>query len=271
MPANISDALLNILLNPQRQQSVQQDPSISNRVGNVVGGIGDFQMGAANQLGQMFSGPARFMGNAIQGATGASFPQQGMAQAQGLSPQQATQVQPAQVSPPQAQKTSRNVKEFVGAKGDKAKKANERNAMFMEMAKRIGVPLASAIAGSINPNLLPAAAGLAGGYVEGYNRQEDIAREDSGTKPFIVYDPETGEEKEIQVPKKAIVQQKRKSNSLTDFIDFSKLSESIDTPQGKAGDAVKEAQKKIRVINRETQETGTIESDEFNEKLYERL
>lgn len=126
----------------------------------------------------------------------------------GLNTQQAPAPQPSPVptsvpipasipiTPPTRQ-PDRAREEFVNAKGDQASASNKRKSMFFDLIKRIGVPLGATIAGTVNPNLLPGAAGLATGYNEGYNRQEDIIRQmveeqQNAYKDVAEYNPESG-------------------------------------------------------------------------------
>jgi len=48
---------------------------------------------------------------------------------------------------------------------------------LLDFLKRAGIPIGAAIAGSVNPDFLPQAAGLAGGFNKGFNRQEDISND----------------------------------------------------------------------------------------------
>jgi len=56
---------------------------------------------------------------------------------------------------------------------EKKEKAEQNKNIWGELVKRLGVPVASAIAAAINPDLLPGAAGLSIGYAEGFKGAEE--------------------------------------------------------------------------------------------------
>ena len=179
MPS-IQEVILNALLSPQRQQNVAQDPSISNSLGNVLGSFGE---GYGKVVSDMYSGPSRFIGN-----VGAGIGMAPSAPAPTSDAFQASQV------PQQGSQVSRPVSDFVQAQGEQAKKNNERNAKFKNLIAKMGIPLAAAIAGTVSDDLLPAAAGLAGGYVEGTRRTEDQTREDEEKSGDYIIADEKGNE-----------------------------------------------------------------------------
>lgn len=134
---------------------------------------------------------------------------------------------------------------------------------------RMGVPGIAAIAGSVNPNLLPQAAGLATGYQSSMEKIDEKKREDR-PKKLKVYDEETGELIDTGKIIEATDEVMKKSKSKEDFSE-KLLSEllGIDYPTAKTGDAVKNARMKVKNIS--TNQTGTIEASEFDPALYEKL
>ncbi len=122
------------------------------------------------------------MGDAAQGGM------QQLGKMMGPQPAQAQQPAPIPQSVPQSQPQStmgNKVGDFAQQKGqDQVRQRDMRN----NALGRIGVPLISAIIGTASDKALPAAAGMATGYNEGYNRQEDLNRK----KKIKVFDEETG-------------------------------------------------------------------------------
>jgi len=163
-----------------------------------------------------------------------------------VAPQMSVAPQPTPPIPQSIPRPSGDVSR-TREEGEEATRSNDNRRMLMNILARMGVPLGAAIAGSVNPNLLPQTAGLATGYAKGIERQEDIAREELGTKPFIVYDPETGEEKTIQVPKNAIVQQKRKDNSFWSQLGIDPTK--LDIPTEEEETVATQVLKKVRELN----------------------
>ena len=102
---------------------------------------------------------------------------------------------------------------------------------FMNFLIQAGVPLGAAIAGTANPNILPQAAGLATGYVQGQDKQQK--REDElmkllGEDEVAILDTETGKHQVVKVPKGAQVIKKGGSASVEDFMSI--MGWSVKTP-----------------------------------------
>jgi len=140
---------------------------------------------------------------------------------------------------------------------------------ILPMLLKLGIPLGAAIAGSVNPNLLPEAAGLSSGFTSEMQRQEEA----KGTKQALkVFDPDTGELIDTGQIISSTDKILNRSKTKEDFAE-KLLSEllGIDTGAAKIGEGVKQAQEKIRVINLETNERGRINADEFDEKRYKKI
>ena len=143
-----------------------------------------------------------------------------------------------------------------------------------EFLKRIGIPLGAAVAGTAFPGILPQAAGLATGFestTQGLEKEErERKKEEIGTRPFIIVDPDTGEQTTINVPKKAIVQQKRKGDFLSQ-LDPNVKRKMEEALYGGGKDKSIPQNNKIRVIKKSTGKPGTILPEDFNEEEYEKL
>lgn len=98
------------------------------------------------------------------------------------------------------------------------KKNDEKKSKFINALVKAGVPLGAAIWGSVDPNALPAAAGLAQGWNKGVSDQEDYqlkadeaqrkSAKDMGDDEVAIIDPETGEQQIIKVKPGARIMKK---------------------------------------------------------------
>jgi hypothetical protein len=165
-------ALLNATtskISPETQQKILTPSSIPQGIGSAYKAYGEQ---AGGRIADMAGGVAKGGSEFISGLMGTPPPQ--------AQPPQPTAPQPTPeaatgTTQPEIDQTSK-VDKFIQQHGD-AKKRDEQKAKWIQSAVRLGIPLSAAIAGSINPNLLPEAAGLATGSNKGFERQEDFGLE----------------------------------------------------------------------------------------------
>ena len=118
---------------------------------------------------------------------------------QGIQPQQPPMPQNIQQAPQTAPQTEQSAGKEKG-KFD-----------WGTLLKDLGIPVGAAIAGSVNPNLLPQASGLAAGYAQERSEQRKFEREKLGEDEVAIVDPENpdGDPQIIKVPKGSKVMSKR--------------------------------------------------------------
>ena len=157
-------------MNPQTQQRILNPSSITEGIGAGFRGMGEQIQGRMTApVAPMVQGGQNFM----SGVMGTQPPPQAM-------PQPAPQPEPTQAATgttqPEIDQTSK-VEQFIKQHGD-AKKRDEQRAKWIQSAVRLGIPLGAAIAGSINPGILPEMSGLATGSNKGFERSEDFGLEE---------------------------------------------------------------------------------------------
>ena len=148
----------------------------------------------------------------------------------------------------------------------------QKSPMNWQMLADLGIPALSALIGTVAPGTLAGAAGFSKGYTDTREKQKESEAEKQGTKDFIVVDPDTGEQTVFKVPKTADVQQKRAGDLLSQLLGAKQNGDGsygLDVPDTKTGESLKS--NKLRVRNMSTGETGTIDSNEFDSSLYEKL
>lgn len=188
--------------------------ALANALGSRIGQTANFFGGSAEQLGNAALAPGRFAGGVLrnvgQGIGNQIFPQS--PQNTPLPPLEPTEVVRARAAQQLANKPP--VPESVPQQETQQGSVNDKKkSLMLEFLKRAGVPLGAAIAGSVNPNLAAGAAGLAQGYNQGFNRQEELGLQ-SEEVPLIA-EQEDGSFKEIgRFPKNAKFSFKREDGSL---------------------------------------------------------
>lgn len=104
--------------------------------------------------------------------------------------------------------------------------AQAKKPWLWDFLKQYGVPIGAAVASAANPEMLPAAAGLATGWNEG-QRNAKARQAGSEEKPVYMFDEESGEMKSIgKIPKDSEVLRKNKNKS-GDFDMESLLASSV--------------------------------------------
>lgn len=258
-------AVLNALVSGipiEAQKQILNPTSIPQQVGNSLMATGQIPAGLLNQaVSPVLQGGKNFVQNLIQKQSSAAPPASSI-------PQSIPGVPYNQSFPISAsgQRPTQDFAEKPIEPTGKETQQDEKRSKFIATLLKLGVPLGAAIAGTVNPNILPQAAGLSQGFTGEVLRQEDINRKTEGMKDFIVVDPETGKQKVFTVPKGATVQQERKSDD-----PFAWLKPGLEVPDVKTGEATKKATERIRVLNLKTNEKGTILSDEFDPNIYKKL
>lgn len=143
---------------------------------------------------------------------------------------------------------------------------DQKRSLFMEFLLRAGVPLGAAIAGTVNPGIADAAAGLATGYNKGVEYGDDLNAkrqkrlDDLKDDEVAVVDPDhpDAEPSIIRVPHGARVI--RKGGKAVTGADFQLDDNGVATLGGQPldgqakGDAATQVQERIRVINKEGKE-----------------
>lgn len=197
----------------------------------VTGALGDAAQGGMQQLGQMM----------------------GPQQAQAQPPTAPSMGQPQQMPIPSSIPTGANVSNFAQQQGEAQGK--QRDARNNALA-RIGVPLLSAIVGTASDKALPAATGMATGYNEGFNRQEELNKK----KGIKIWDEETGQIIDSGQVISATDEILKKSKTKEDFQE-TMLREllGIERPTTpNVGDSIKSTDEKVKVINSSTGQAGMI-------------
>jgi len=171
--ANAMDALKSGGQNVPPVASGQDPSSIGNIAGRAAVGIGK-DLGAVRAREQEIFAPSleqrinpflespdvrEFLGATTGKDPGAFLPVN--LDKQRESEQQGIAIEETPTVPPQPEE------------GDVGKKKSK----FLALAARLGIPLGAAIAGSVNPGLLPQAAGLATGFEEGVKESQERSAE----------------------------------------------------------------------------------------------
>ena len=159
--------------------------------------------------------------------------------------------------------------ENVGLAGQQEKP--QGNGINWQMLMDIGIPALSAIIGTAAPGTLAGAAGLSTGYTGAREKQREQQREEE-----IKFKEK--EEKDIEEKKKEI---KRRAEKIVEVAsetfknpeevlkEIEMLEDKLDIPRTKTGESLKSG--KIRVRDLKSGQTGTIDSNEFDFSLYEKL
>lgn len=146
---------------------------------------------------------------------------------------------------------------------------------IMEFLRQMGIPLASAVAGVANPNLLPGTAGLATGYSEEMSNQREQERKLAIAKegvPTYTFDPDTGtyEDTGVRIPKNA------KTRNLTSEQQI-KLRDALDKilkePSKSTEEITSEVKSKYKIgesINRGGSDYKVVGFDKDGEPLVEK-
>lgn len=146
-----------------------------------------------------------------------------------------------------------NASNFAKQKGDiVSAESKQKKDAFKNMLIKLGVPVGSAILGTINPDLLPETAGMVTGYNQGVQRSEDrrdAVNKANETTPTYTFDPDTGDyiETGVRLPKNAEVRNltSKQINDLQNQLDR------IIGVQSNTGDAVKNSEKSLKEFKSE--------------------
>lgn len=134
---------------------------------------------------------------------------------------------------------------------------------WMEVLLRAGVPLGAAIAGTVEPGIADAAAGLSTGYNKGVEYGDELSAkrkktlEDMEDDDVAIIDPDDPENHQIiKIPHGAKVM--RKGNKPLTSADFHIGADGVASIGGQPldgpkGDAASQVQERIKVINKEGQ------------------
>lgn len=174
---------------------------------------------------------------------------------------------------PQAPKVPENIK--PKQKNPVSETPIDNNSSIIKELVRLGVPLGAAIAGSVNPNLLPQATGLSTGFVDESQRQklnEEKAQQDKkDTRDVIILGPDGTEEGRITIGANDIAKfreatPEEQAKALQDALA------GIETPKGQTGSeqAIEEAKKvssgDVRVKDKDGNEYD-LPRDQLNEAI----
>jgi len=170
-------------------QAPQQQNPIMQAVFNALDLIPqETQEGLLNSFGQ----GEQLQSNLINSVLNPSFD---LGKINVTAPAQAASI-PSSV--PQPQQT-------IGQKPQDKKEKKEGPNKLIQFLARAGIPIGSAIAGSVNPNLLPQAAGLSTGFTSELSRQDRAREKGKGTdRDVVIFSPEGKEEGRVSIGAKDI-------------------------------------------------------------------